>query len=129
MGWLCVDQIRNNDGIGDLPYEVNAAYSSFDGAKRDDAIVPCGQDNYPLMHPIEIKDVALEVPNSTPTSSPSLDSYLKPLSSQTTMAIIVTIIIAVIVILSVLLYLRHQKPLSRNSDLAMSRSLYKNTFN
>jgi nitrous oxidase accessory protein len=53
----------NGDGIGDTPYNVTAAYSYYDGAIREEAIVNCGQDNYPLMVPFVIDSVAVQLPN------------------------------------------------------------------
>jgi nitrous oxidase accessory protein len=53
----------NGDGIGDVPYNVTAAYSYYDGAIREEAIVDCGQDNYPLMAPFDIDSVAVQLPD------------------------------------------------------------------
>jgi nitrous oxidase accessory protein len=52
----------NGDGIGDTPYNVTAAYSYYDGAIREEAIVNCGQDNYPLLAPFDIDSEAVQLP-------------------------------------------------------------------
>ena len=53
----------NNDGIGDVPYKVTTAYSYYDGSIREEAIVDCGQDNFPLMVPFDISSVPIELPD------------------------------------------------------------------
>jgi hypothetical protein len=50
----------NDDGIGDLPYTVNARY--FDDDLKKTVIVDCGIDNYPLMSPFDIDDVSIWLP-------------------------------------------------------------------
>jgi len=62
----------NGDGIGDVPYKVTAAYSYYDGAIREETIVDCGQDNFPLMSPFDISTVTIQLPEwASPPSNPS----------------------------------------------------------
>ena len=53
----------NGDGIGDLSYNVTAGYHYFDGGFREEAIVDCGHDNFPLMAPFDIASVAVKLPD------------------------------------------------------------------
>ena len=50
----------NNDGIGDAPYTVNAAY--YDPDLSMEVTVVCGRDNYPLMTPFDIDSVVMQLP-------------------------------------------------------------------
>ncbi len=97
----------NDDGIGDVPYEVNAAYSYFNGARREESTVLCGQDNFPLMQPVQINNVIIEVPKAT-NLHPALptDFNLQQMLSQ--IAIAVTVL-AIVAVLTLLLLKRHRK--------------------
>lgn len=71
--WVSYDgSDANDDGIGDLPYNVTAAYSYYDGAVREEAIIDCGQDNYPLIAPFDIDSVPIRLPDwVAPSPNPS----------------------------------------------------------
>jgi nitrous oxidase accessory protein len=61
--WISYNRTdANGDGIGDEPYQVTAVYSYYDGSVRDDDVINCGQDNYPLMVPFDIDSVNVTLP-------------------------------------------------------------------
>jgi nitrous oxidase accessory protein NosD len=59
--YLGVD--ANGDGIGDIPYNVTAGYHYFDGGFREEAIIDCGHDNFPLIQPFDIASVPVQLPD------------------------------------------------------------------
>ena len=59
----------NGGGIGNEPYQITAGYTYFDGAVREDSIVNCGQDNFPLMVPFNISSVNVQLPDWALTSA------------------------------------------------------------
>jgi parallel beta-helix repeat protein len=61
----------NNDGIGDSPYAVTASYAYYDGTNRDNEIINCGQDNFPLMSLFDVSNVHINFPSWAPTLSVS----------------------------------------------------------
>lgn len=53
----------DGDGVGDLPYNVTAGYQYFDGGFREQAIIDCGQDKFPVMETFNISSVPIKLPN------------------------------------------------------------------
>ena len=58
----------NGDGIGDSPYTLETFYKNYELNKK--VTVQEGKDSYPLMSPLDINNVTIELPART--SSPSV---------------------------------------------------------
>lgn len=97
----------NNDGIGDLPYKVNAAYSYYDGAISEETIVDCGQDNFPLISPFNIDSVIIELPDWALSPTPSPEPQ-QPEPFPTTVVAAAAVPVAVISIGLLIYFKKHR---------------------
>jgi hypothetical protein len=116
----------NNDGVGDVPYTVNAAYSYYDGAIREEAIVDCGQDNFPLMAPFDIDSVDLLLPewanillspSPSPTQEPtSTPEPKQPISIPTIWIVAIAALVAVVIVELIIYFFKVKRSKSKEKQ-------------
>ncbi|MEM2129963.1 MAG: NosD domain-containing protein [Candidatus Bathyarchaeia archaeon] len=107
----------NGDGIGDLPHIIKIAKRYFDSSSEE---IVYGRDNFPLMAPVNIENVSIELPEWALTlllerkdmesTAPSPESsiapqepYPQPLAST---IVLVIITVTIIVFATLLFYLK-----------------------
>jgi hypothetical protein len=118
--YLGVD--ANGDGMGDIPYNVTAGYHYFDGGFREEAIIDCGHDNFPLMVPFDIdsvvvnlaKWVPLHLPDvfPSPTQLPTINTGAEPPKTEpfpTILIAVVSIVAVALVVAGLLVYHKKHK--------------------
>ncbi len=96
----------NGDGIGDLPYTIKLVVRYFGGGEEE---VVCVRDNFPLMAPVEIDSVSIELPEWANTSKIELQDFNLSQPSSTTSAAISSGTTAITVSLCLIVYFKKRK--------------------
>ncbi len=88
----------NGDGIGDTPYIIETVYYDYDLGKN--VTVHEGQDNFPLMSPLNIDIITIELPDWTITPISPTDSQSEPEVFPIRLAVAVAVVVAAVVLVA-----------------------------
>lgn len=83
----------DGDGIGDTPYVIETVYPDYEQNKN--VTLEEGRDRFPLMNPIDVSSVSVELPNQTPlVTSPSGTTTPEPVEQESFPVMLVAAIVA-----------------------------------